>query len=305
MVKSIFNHSLLASDVVSQRTAIVSEKPHLGAELFPLYSPRADVFPDLENLSFERSIFQRIQGLKLRDSDASGSNLHVLERHWNEDSGREVALDLHRAIAKDIMNPQSFQSELCAIVLPLSRSCLLEKLHLALNHAKLTRTSDNVDLRATVVGGTTRYGNSRTAMKESLEFFRDNLDLDHVLGDKDQGTYQFGIMGKLENQLISDRNHDTFNFENVWKLESCSGDLNGLVLSRILLILIQDINGNYTEGSDNTRCYADILVHSQKFTKGLGSQFQKKYALRFGSAPLWFLQSMATGPPRINSSQPT
>jgi len=306
MVKSVFNHSLLASDIVAQRTVIVSEKPHLGAELFPLYSPRADVFPDMEYLSFERSIYQRLQGLQLRDSDSSRSNLHVLERHWNEESGREIALDLHRAIAKDIMNPQSFQSELSAIVLPLSRSCLLEKLHLTLKDAKLRRTSDNnSDVHSTVLAGTTRYVNSRTAVEDLPKLVHDNLDLDQVIGGRHQVANQFETKGKLENQLISHGDHDTFEFENVWKSEILHGDQDGLLLSRILLVLIQDVNGNNAKGRDNAQCFTDSILQSDKVSKGMGSQFQKKYALRFGSAPLWYLQSMATGPPRTNSSQHT
>jgi len=264
MVKSIFNFTVHASDVVDQRTVAVSDKPHLGAELFPLYEPRPDVFPDMEYLSFERSIYNRLHGLKLRDSDASRSNLHVLERHWNEDSGRETALDLHRAVAKDILNPGCFQTDSSAIVLPLSRSCLLEKLHFALNQAKLSRTSQANDSNTS--GGNASDSN---ATKSTLHFAQCSNAVELIHGEFDD----------LAEQLF------------------LRPDLNGKQLSDKALILIQDNNGNHATREAKWWSCSDLTSQCNAVTKSLKSQSVKTYAMRFGTAPLWFLQSMATGPP--------
>jgi len=255
MVKSIFNYTLYAKDVVDQRTVSVSKKPHLGAELFPLYESRPDVFPDLESLSFERSIYSRLNGLQLRDSDASASNLHVLERHWNQDSGREIALDLHRALAKNVLNPQCFLTDLSAIVLPLSRSCLLEKLHLAMNQAKLGRTSHNSDNANTVTGHFAPSSSDAAA---------------------DLTSYGF---------------HD---LRNPSKLQ---GDLT------VEALILNQHNGNQVKAEAKLQSLSDRDSAPCATTKWANSLAQRKHALCPSSAPLWFLQSMATGPPGTYSSR--
>jgi len=302
MVKSTFNHTIIASDVVNQRTVSVSDKPHLGAELFPLYEPRQDVFPDMENLSFERSIYKRLHGLKLRDSDATGSNLHVLERHWNEESGREIALALHREIAKGVLRSQSFQSNLSAIELPLSRSCLLEKLHSAVNQAKLKRTSDCSEFQTNE--GKRRCMNSRTSMKDLNDVGQNHgdLDLSQFVSDRDQDIYEFENVWNSHAQVINERVQDILEFENIVNLDKHRKDLHGLPLSSLVLILNQDANGSHAKGSTDMG-NLDYILEADRVKISVGSQFRKKYALRFGTAPLWFLQSMATGPPRANSSR--
>jgi hypothetical protein len=256
MVKSIFNYTLYAKDVVDQRTVSVSKKPHLGAELFPLYESRPDVFPDLENWSFERSIYNRLHGLQLRDSDASASKLHVLERHWNLDSGREIALDLHRELAKNALNPQRLLSDLSAIVLPLSRSCLLEKLHKAMNQAKMGRTSHN----------------SNNA----------NADNGHFVPSSSDAAADFTSYGF----------HDLRNPAKLY------GDL-----SVEALILIQHPNGNQVKGEAKPWSLSDRDSLPCATAKWANSLAQRKHALCPSSAPLWFLQSMATGPPAMYSSR--
>jgi len=256
MVKSIFNYTLYAKDVVDQRTVSVSRKPHLGAELFTLYESRPDVFPDLENWSFERSIYNRLQGLQLRDSDASASNLHVLERHWNQDSGREIALDLHRELAKNVLNPQCSLTDLSAIVLPLSRSCLLEKLHQAMNQAKSGRTSCNSD-------------NAKT---DSGHFVPSSSD-----AAADLTSYGF---------------HD---LRNPAKLH---GDLTVEAL-----IPIQHPNGKQVKGEAQLWSVSDGNSLPCATAKWVYTLVQRIHALCPSTAPLWFLQSMATGPPGTYSSR--
>jgi len=257
---------LSATDVVSQRTVPLSEKPQLGAQLFALYEVRPDVFPDMENLSFERSIFKRLQGLNLRDSDMFPSNLHLLERHWTEESGREIALDLHKALAKDALNCNMDQTDLAAIVLPLSRSCLQERLHLAIGDAKLRKSSSS-DHNAIA------WNN---ADKDS-EFLTEHTT--HVYRE-DNDTNALGI-----------------GYQRVWDHSNCFGD----VKMRSIQILMQDLR-RVDVKTKSELTPNPVMAHSSTTAKWVSSRFQKKYALRFGTAPLWYLQSMATGPPSHHSS---
>jgi hypothetical protein len=93
----------------TERTLTLSQKPHIGAELFPVYRMQRDVFGDLDALQSvlkQRSIYDRLDSFNLRDSTANmrlpaSANLVRSERHWIEDeSSREIAADLHNKLSK-------------------------------------------------------------------------------------------------------------------------------------------------------------------------------------------------------------
>jgi hypothetical protein len=253
MVKSIFNYPVHAADSASQRTVPVSEKPHIGAELFPRFESRHDVFPDMENLSFERSIYQRLHDVKLRHADASHSILHVLERHWNEDVGREIALDLHRVLARDALNVQS--PTLSAIVLPLSKSCLKERLHNAIDDAKLARNADQ----------TTAIVFSSTVKREAMSVFMTKRGL--VVD-----CFPVGASCDFGKQYCA-----------------------------FCCQYVQNINSEVHLGGDikMVHSWSDVKLSGQVYSpvKRHLLDADQSYGLGFGTAPLWYLQSMATGPP--------
>jgi hypothetical protein len=60
MVKNSFNFPVHAAEDANARTKVRSQQPHIGA---PALHMKNDVFPDLEAMSFERSIFERLPAL--------------------------------------------------------------------------------------------------------------------------------------------------------------------------------------------------------------------------------------------------
>jgi hypothetical protein len=260
MVKSIFNYPNHASDAVNQRTVPISEKPHIGAELFPRYDARLDVFPDLENLSFERSIYNRLQTVKLRAPEAASSKLVIVERHWNEESGREISRDLHRALARDALSAQSLNC-LSAIVVPLSKTCLQERLHNIVDAAKLRRTP-------TQIINTVR---SSTTSKLSGGVIITSVD-------------QLGV-------------------QNVWGSDNSSGQCWSnvfLLTSRTVDLRLADVCG-MSQSEEGNRIVSAVQMFCA--LKKDNHDVRHSDESGFSTAPLRYLQSMATGPPGVNSSQ--
>jgi hypothetical protein len=102
-----------------ERTLTLSQKPHVGAELIPVFQMQKDVFGDLEAMQSilnQRSIYDRLDSFSLRDSaggirHATSANLVRLERHWTEDeASREIAADLHNKLSRLPLDQSSAQS---------------------------------------------------------------------------------------------------------------------------------------------------------------------------------------------------
>jgi hypothetical protein len=101
----------------TERTFRLSQKPHVGAELIPIYEMQRDVFGDLDALQSvlnQRSIYDRLDSFNLRDSAAANMRLAASadlvrrERHWIEDeSSREIAADLHNKLSRLPLNQAS------------------------------------------------------------------------------------------------------------------------------------------------------------------------------------------------------
>lgn len=103
----------------TERTLRLSQKPHVGAELIPIFQMQKDVFGDLDALQSilnQRSIYDRLDSFNLRASaggirHAASANLVRLERHWTEEeASREVAADLHNKLSRLPLDQASAQS---------------------------------------------------------------------------------------------------------------------------------------------------------------------------------------------------
>jgi len=271
------------------------------------------VFPDMENWSFERSIYKRLKGLNLRDSDASASKMYMLEKHWSQDSGKEIALDLHRALAKDALSPLCFQTQLSAIVLPLSRSCLLEKLHQAINAPKayqtgftVARAENAMAMEASAflesTSEFTAVNDGSSSMNLGRAFVQAAFTFSGVFDGSAAMITGKGLPHSIPQLCVYDRSEDEEQILFKGKDAAYAGLNRAQRFAEQVLILIQDIDRNLRVGGSKPLTESDRLVDSGAAAQGNGLQFQEKYAVRFGTTPLWYLQSMATGPPSQHSS---
>jgi len=232
----------------------------------PVFHKNADVFPDLEVMNFERSIFDRLPALKLRSSDQQ-MHRHVVSK-FNDVEQRELAESIHKMI---VSSPHQDLMELAAegnqmrLVLPTTRQDLHQRVQTLLNHNRTARVP---------------AGASKVHQISNMILSQASIqDMDAILqGRLDRGMISVGFSEAIgSNQSLS----------------HCSDYISMVSLSS------RGVHFGGSKGKANvpldSKAFEACVCNSQGI---LGSRFEAKCSEGFGTAPIWYQQSMATGPPR-------
>jgi len=280
-VISAFDHAL-------ERTKKLSQKPQIGSELIPQFELHQDVFPDLDMISRERDIYGKLDNTRLRKSELSRSSMVLLEKHWETEESRQIAQDLHYLISKE---RDSAKLELRA-----SKQELKQHLQTYLQYAVIVRlpkgtaqdaklnqmcwTSNNLKQVQNMIRIT-----SLVAMLERIANDKGNrrkrtsskdLGVTNMSQDKTIAIVRSSLTGTI---LCSSQDKVTGMLEfNLYE------DVNRMIMSQKV-----SSDANFSKyGTEEV----NNLCHTGRFEK-----ISLCRASGFGTAPIWFQQSMPNGPP--------